>query len=96
MRIHIEPRTGKFDPGNAPRGPGRKTRLCTTRRTQGIFDDGEIFDTSDEWQFHNYDQEKLPLTGKTIFIVDTKYSKEYGTDQRRQRATAKNIPRVAA
>jgi hypothetical protein len=29
-------------------------------------------------------------TGRTIFIVERAYSKEYGTDQRRQRNTAAN------
>ena len=62
VRIHIEPRTGKFDSGRAPKGPGRKTRRCTTRRTQGIFDDGETCDKSAEWQFQNDDQETLFLT----------------------------------
>ena len=93
-RDHVEPRTKRFDPGRAPRGPGRKTRLCATRRTQGTFNDGESFDTSDEWQLENDNQERSPLTGKKILIVDTKYSKEHGTDQRQQRKTAENRPKA--
>ena len=96
LRIHVEPRTDKFDPWRAPRGPGRKTRLKSMRRTQGTFDDGKSFNTEDEWQMEKGEQgmlneERSVWTGNTIFIVDRKYSKEYGTDQRRQRNTVANL-----
>ena len=96
VRVHIEPRTGRFYPWRAPTGPGRKSRLHPTRRTQGIFSDGGNFDTNDDWQLEKDEQEKSPWTGKTIFIVDHRYSKEYGTDQRRQRETIENRPKASA
>ena len=68
--------------------------LCVTRKAQGTSTDGETYDTSDEWQFESDDQEWLPWTGKTIFIVDATYSKDYGIDHRRQRKTAENGPKV--
>ena len=60
---------------------------------QGIYEGngGELQET-DQWQ--NADQNSRtvshPWTGRTIFRVDKRFSKEYGTDQRRQRATAAN------
>ena len=68
--------------------------LCAMRRAQGTFTDGATFDTSDEWQFKTENQERSPWTGETIFIADPKYSKEYGTDQRRHRKTSENRPKV--
>ena len=90
VRVHAEPRTTKFDPWAAPRGPGRKTRLGPTRRSVGVFENGGEFDNNDEWQVESYKQEEVPWTGKTIFIVDDHHTKDFGTDQRRQRATAHN------
>ena len=96
VRVHVEPGIGRFDPWRAPRGPWRKARLSITRPTQDTFKDGESFDTCDEWQLENDHQEGAPWTGKTILIIDAKDSKEYGTDQRRQRQTAENRPNVSA
>ena len=90
VRVHAEPRTTKFDPGAALRGPGRKTRLSSTRRSVGVYENGEDFDNNDEWQTEGNKKERLPWTGKTIFIVDYHHTKDFGTDQRRQRATAHN------
>ena len=88
--MHVELRTGRFDPWRAPRGPGRKTRLGPTRRTIGVCDNGDEFDKNGEWQNEDDKQERLSWTGKTIYIVDHHYSKAFGTDQRRQRASAHN------
>ena len=90
LRVHVEPRAGKFDPWRAPRGPERKTRLRPMRRFQGIFDNGNEFDTNDEWQLYADKQDKLPWTGKTILIVDHRHSRDYGTDQMRQGISAQN------
>ena len=88
VRVHVEPRAGKFDLWRAPRGPGRKTRLRPTRRTMGICDNGNEFDTNDEWQIEDDKQERLPWTGKAISIVDHRHSKDFDTDQMRQRTSA--------
>ena len=82
----------------APKGPGRK--LQATRRTQGTFENGKNFNDEDEWQLEKgekdkpdvFDEMRTRWIGKTIFLVDRKYSREYGTDQRRQRTTAANQP----
>ena len=100
VRIHVEPRSNRFDPWMAPKGPGRKTRLRAMRRTQGTFENGKTFNDEDEWQLEKGEKDKLDVfdeiqtrwIGKTIFLVDRKYSREYGTDQRRQRTTAANQP----
>ena len=80
-RVHVD-----------PRGPGGKTKLKPDRFTQSIYEDSGNFQETDKWQ--NLDRIDLsvshPWTGRTIFIVDKSYSKEYGTDQRRQRATVAN------
>ena len=90
--MHVDPRVIRFDPWRAPCGPGRKTKLKHDRITRGIYDDGDIFQETDKWQ--NVNEINLsvshPWTGRTIFMVDKSYSKEYGTDQRRQRATVAN------
>ena len=97
--MHVDPRTVPFDPWRAPRGPGRKTRLKPLRVTQGTFENGDYFQKTDDWQ--NDGHQDLPhgehgrtvshlWTGRTIFLVDRQYSKEYGTDQRRQRITTAN------
>ena len=76
-----------------PRGPGRKTKLKADRITQGIYEgnNGE-FQETDQWQNaeENIRSVSHPWTGRTIFRVDKGYSKEYGTDQRRQRTTVAN------
>jgi hypothetical protein len=93
VRTHVTPRVDRFDPWRAPRGPGRKTRLKPERITQGIYEgnNGE-FQETDQWQNaeENIRPVSHPWTGRTIFRVDKGYSKEYGTDQRRQRATVAN------
>ena len=100
VRIHVEPRSDRFDPWMASRGPGRKTRLQAIRRTQGTFENGKKFNDEDGWQLETREKGKLKLrdeedikwVGTTIFLVDRKYPREYGTDQRRQRTAAANQP----
>ena len=104
VRMHIEPRLEKFDPWRAPRGPGRKTKLHSTRITQGTDENGNDFHEKEHWQrAQNRSGSIFPpvcaqvsphWTGRTIFIVDRRYSKEYGTDQRRQRTTIANLNRA--
>ena len=81
-----------FRPMEAPRGPGRRTKLKSDRITQGIYEGGGDFQEIDKWQDVNEINVSVsyPWTGRTIFMVDKRYSKEYGTDQRRQRATVAN------
>ena len=93
VRVHVNPRVVHFDPWRAPRGPGRKTKLKADRITQGIYEsDGGKFQETDNWQYENEKNMSVihPWTGRTIFMVDKRYSKEYGTDQRRQRTTVAN------
>ena len=90
MRVHVEPRADRLNPWIGPRGPGRKTRLRATRCTQGTVENRESFNDEDELQLGKGEQnvlneERTRWTGRTIFLVDRKYYKEYGTDQRRQR-----------
>ena len=74
-----------------PPGPGRKTKLKPDRITQGIYENGDNFQETDDSMLNRVDRSvSHPWTGWTIFIVDKKYSKEYGTDQRRQRTTVAN------
>ena len=91
VRVHSTPRVEKFDPSMASRGPGRKTRLQELRVTQGVRSSGEKFREEDVWN-NNYVKniQVQPWTGTTTFMVDKKYSKEYGTDQRRQRVSFEN------
>ena len=93
VRVHIEPRVSHFDPWRAPRGPGRRTKLKNDRITQGTYiEGGGNFQKTDYWQNANEIEttNRRPWTGRTIFMVDKRYSKEYGTDQRRQRTTVAN------
>ena len=54
------------------------------------------FNDEDQWQLEKGEKGRLDMfnelrtrwIGKTIFLVDRKYSREYGTDQRRQRTDA--------
>ena len=91
VRVHSTPRVEKFDPSMASRGPGRKTRLQEVRVTQGVRSSGEKFREEDVWNdIHVKNIQVQPWTGTTTFMVDKKYSKEYGTDQRRQRVSFEN------
>ena len=82
-----------------PRGPGRETKLKPCRITHGIYENGDNFQETDErqnvGQLDILDGERIwsvshLWTGLAILIVDRQYSKECGTDQRRQRATVAN------
>ena len=96
VRVHSTPRTEKFDPNMAPRGPGRKTKLQGIRVTQGVRSNGEKFREEDVWNSgHTETTQTQPWTGTTTFMVDKTYSKEYGTDQRRQRVSFENYIRQA-
>ena len=61
VRIHVEPRTDRFDPWVAPKGPGRKTRLRAMRRIQGTFESGENFNDEDEWQLEKGEKGRLDI-----------------------------------
>ena len=89
VRIHSTSRRALFDPWDAARGPGRKTRLQAVRTTKGTYIGGGGFEQHDRWQGQVRDEEEA-WKGATIFLVDKTYSKDYGTDQRRQRLAAKN------
>ena len=96
VRVHSTPRIERFDPSTAPRGPGRKTRLQETRVTQGVRSNGERFREEDDWNDNHVESIQVqPWTGTTTFMVDKTYSKEYGTDQRRQRVSFDNSIRQA-
>ena len=96
VRVHVKPRLSKFYPEEAPRGPGRKTRLRATRKVQGTYLSGERFKMESDWTTDNHDDEQDETwTGRTIFIVDQHHSSDHGTDQRRQRLEASNRRRVS-
>ena len=90
VRVHVRPRLSLFSPGHAQHGPGRKTKLIVRRETRGVHECGRRFRKDDDWTTSRESQLGLvkPWTGKTVFIVDQEYSKQYGTDQRRQRIDA--------
>jgi hypothetical protein len=92
VRVHSTPRSTRFDPWQARHGPGRKTRLRPSRRTIGVFVGGETFDVTDDWRGRDSNDCDLPRgwTGRGIFLVDRDYTRESGTDQRRQREAAPN------
>ena len=85
-----------FYPEEAPRGPGRKTRLKAIRKVHGMYTSGLRFKRENDWTKDNID-DKLSeeWTGKTIFIVDKYQSSDHGTDQRRQRVESANCRRVS-
>ena len=59
--------------------------------------DGNAFNIDDNWM--NVEGEKtlasLLWTGRTVFLVDRLHSVDYGTDQRRQRASVSNLKKVS-
>ena len=80
-----------FYPEEASQGPGRKTRLRSKRKIQGMYMSSERFKIGSDWTLDNEDDEVNDLwTGKMIFIVDRIHTLDHGTDQRRQRAEVKN------
>jgi hypothetical protein len=96
VRTHVKPRSSMFYPEEAPRGPGRKTRLKPTRKVQGTYMSGLRFKKENDWTKDNLDDELCEMwTGNTIFIVDKLYSPDHGTDQRRQRIQSLNQRRVS-
>ena len=96
VRVHVTPRSDMFFPEEAPRGPGRKTRLRATRKVQGEYLSGVRFKKENDWTTDNPDDSlEEPWTGRTIFIVDRLGSPDFGTDQRRQRIEASAKRRVS-
>jgi hypothetical protein len=96
VRTHVKPRTSMFYPEEAPRGPGRKTRLRTIRKVQGMYVTGLRFKKENDWTKDNVDDTLSEAwTGKTIFMVDKHHSSDHGTDQRRQRVESANCRRVS-
>ena len=63
-----------------------------SRRTIGIFDHGETFDVTDDWRGRDSTDHDLPRgwTGRSVFLGDREYTRESGTDQRRQRVAVVN------
>ena len=59
----------EHDPWRAPRGPGRKTRLGPTRRTMGVFDNGDEFGKNVEWQNEDDKRERLSWTGLSSLLT---------------------------
>ena len=56
----------------APRGPGRKTRLKPLRKVKGTYLSGLRFRRWNDWTMDNTDDDELNenWTGRTVFIVD--------------------------
>ena len=96
VRVHSTPRRAPFDPWDVPNGPGRKTRLQSLRLTKGVFIRGGSFEEKDHWQDRREEDKKEEWTGSTIFLVDKSYTKDFGTDQRRQRQEAQNLREAKA
>ena len=85
-----------FYPAEAPRGPGRNTRLKPLRKVQGTYVSGLRFKKDNDLTMDNIDDElNDELTGNIIFIVDRNHSPDHGTDQRRQRIESLNRRRVS-
>ena len=91
VRVHVEPRRVGFSPNDAPRGPGRKTRLKEERCTKGIDLEGRNFSLNDDWTNNVGNPIGMSdWTGRTVFLVDKKHDGKWGTDQRRQRSEVDN------
>ena len=60
-----------FYPEEAPRGPGRETRLKAVTKVQGTYLSGVRFEKKNDSTVDKPDDElKHNWTGRTIFIVD--------------------------
>ena len=96
VRVHAKPRSSMFYPEEAPRGPGRKTRLKKTMKIQGTYLSELRFKRESDWTRDNVDDEfEESWTGRSMFIVDKQHSSDHGTDQRRQRSESMNFRRVS-
>ena len=96
VRGHVKPRSSTFYQKEAPRVPGRKTRLKTVWKVQGTCLSGMRFKKENDWTMDNPDDElNENWTGRTIFIVDRNHSPDHGTDQRRKRLESLNRRRVS-
>ncbi len=85
-----------FYPEEAPRGPGRKTRLKPLRNVQGTYVSGLRIKEENDWTKDSIDDELSEMwTGNTIFIADQQHLPDHGTDQRRQRIQSLNQRRVS-
>ena len=79
VRVPVNPRSSMFYPEEAPKGPGRKTRLKPLRKVQGTNFSGLRFRKENNWTMDNTDDElNESWTGKTIFIVDRNHSPTTG------------------
>lgn len=89
VRLHRTPRSALFDPKKVTGGPGRRTRLISTRETIGIDESGHRFSVVDDW----LEKPHTPImrkrwTGMTVFKVANNEESDCGRDQRRQRERA--------
>ena len=85
-----------FFPEEAPRGPGRKTRLKTLRKVQGTYLSGERFKKENDGTMDSPDDElNETRTGRICVIVDRIHSPDHGTYQRRQKLDSINKSRVS-
>ena len=96
VRVHVNPISSMFYPEEAPRGPGRKTRLKPLRKVKGTYLSGLGFKRENDWTMDNTDDElNESWTGRAVFIFDRNHSPDHGTDQRRQRIESINRRRVS-
>ena len=96
VRVHTTPRRARFDPWEVPNGPGRKTRLKPVRLTRGNLEGGSSFEEKDQWQHRQREDKGEAWTGSTLFLVDKSYTRDFGTDQRRQRQEAQSLREAKA
>ena len=79
MRVHVSLGTTSFSPSDAPRWPGRKTRLEAVRSTQGIDGVGRLVCVSGDWSSNiGAEVAELSWTGNNAFIVDKKHEAGLG------------------
>ena len=95
VRVHRVPREELFTPYRVPRGPGKKTRLKSTRRTIGVDEFGKEFDFIDDWTEENRAHKMMSSrwTGITLFATVAYDDKVFGGDQRRQRQRSEGFSR---
>jgi len=72
-RIHENPRSRLFVPGNCTKGPDRNKQISNVRRTTGTYISGEKVCIVDDWTNADNKHKKLKecWTGKTIFTEFT-------------------------
>ena len=72
-RVHSSPRRSLFTPCRVPRGPARPDLLTSSRRTVGVYANGESFVVEDDWRQRDCAHRvlTLPWTGITEFFVES-------------------------